>query len=84
MKKNSITNWILYGIDFDVALVPCLKTECDMWMEGECIQIRKAGKNRHLFDSITLSSNDSYIVRLPRFIKGNQLISEERRSVDKK
>jgi hypothetical protein len=43
-KKNSITNWILYGIDFDVALVPCKKTECDQWRGGECIQIRKAGK----------------------------------------
>jgi hypothetical protein len=42
MEKNSITNWILNGIDFDVALVPCKKTECDMG--GECIQIRKAGK----------------------------------------
>jgi len=26
MKKNSIINWILYGIDFDVALVSCKKT----------------------------------------------------------
>jgi hypothetical protein len=41
MKKNSITNWILYGIDFDPALTPCLKDKCDLWRNGECIQIRK-------------------------------------------
>jgi len=44
MKKNSITNWILYGIDFDVALVPCKKTECDRWKGGVCIHICEAGK----------------------------------------
>jgi len=44
MKKNSITNWILYGIDFDVALVPCKKIECDKWRSGECINISKTGK----------------------------------------
>jgi hypothetical protein len=44
MKKNSITNWILYRADLPLALTPCLKAECDKWRDGECIQIRKAGK----------------------------------------
>jgi hypothetical protein len=43
-KKNSIVNWINNGVDFDPALTPCLKSECDRWDDGECIQIRKAGK----------------------------------------
>ena len=43
-KKNSIVNWITNGVDFDPALTPCLKSECAMWRDGECIQIRKAGK----------------------------------------
>jgi hypothetical protein len=34
MKKNSITNWILYGIDFDSSLIPCIKTECENWSGG--------------------------------------------------
>jgi hypothetical protein len=44
MKKNSITNGILYGVDFDPALTPFLKDGCDMWRNEECIQIRKGGK----------------------------------------
>jgi len=44
MKKNSITNWILYGIDFDPTLTPCLKSECTLWNNGWCIHIRKVGK----------------------------------------
>jgi len=43
-KKNSITNGVLYGADLPLALTPCLKGECDLWRNGECIQIRKAGK----------------------------------------
>jgi hypothetical protein len=41
MKKNSITNWILYGIDFDPTLTPCHKSECDKWRDGECIHIHR-------------------------------------------
>jgi hypothetical protein len=40
MKKNDIRNLM----KIPIALTPCLKAECDQWMEGECIQIRKAGK----------------------------------------
>jgi hypothetical protein len=40
MKKNDIR--ILMNIP--IALTPCLKAECDMWREGECIHIRRAGK----------------------------------------
>lgn len=34
------------GVDFDPALSPCLKSECDRWDNGECIHIRKAGNQR--------------------------------------
>jgi len=43
-KKNSIVTRINNGEDFDPALTPCLKVECAMWKNGECIPIRKAGK----------------------------------------
>jgi hypothetical protein len=43
-EKNSIVNWINNGVDFNPALVSYIKVECDQWREGECIQIRKAGK----------------------------------------
>jgi len=43
-KKNSITDWVLYGIDFSPALVLCRKDECDQWRNGKCIHIRKAGQ----------------------------------------
>ena len=46
-KKNSIVNWINNGVDFSPALSPCLKSECDMWRDGECIHIYKAGKPDH-------------------------------------
>jgi hypothetical protein len=50
MKKNSITNRILYGIDFDPTLTPCPRSECDMWRDGECIHIRKVGRYSCLID----------------------------------
>jgi hypothetical protein len=53
MKKNSITNWILYGIEFDVALVPCKKTECAGWRNGECT----LSANRFLKDMEYLNRN---------------------------
>ena len=43
-KKNSIVNWINQRVDFDSTLTPCLKAERDMWRDGWCIHIRKAGK----------------------------------------
>jgi hypothetical protein len=43
-KKNSIVHWINNGEDFDPALSPCCKTECDRWDDGWCIHIRKVGK----------------------------------------
>jgi len=45
-KKNSITNWILYGMDFNPGLTPRLKDKCDLWRDGECIQIRKVVNQR--------------------------------------
>jgi hypothetical protein len=43
MKKNSIID-MMNGKETPLALSPCLKSECDMWRDGECIHIRKAGK----------------------------------------
>ncbi len=43
MKKNSIVNWINKAEDFDPALTPCLKSECNQWDNGYCINIRKVG-----------------------------------------
>jgi len=43
MKKNSIIDMI-DGKKLPLALTPCLKSGCDRWDDGECIQIRKAGK----------------------------------------
>jgi hypothetical protein len=43
-KKNSITNWVLYGADLPLALTPCLKDKCELWRDGECIQIGKVVK----------------------------------------
>ena len=43
LKKNSITYWIKNSVDFDPALTPCLKSECYMWDDGECINIRNIG-----------------------------------------
>ena len=42
MKKNSIVNWIKKSEDFNPALTPCLKPECDRWDMAECINILKA------------------------------------------
>jgi hypothetical protein len=38
----------LYGIDFDPALTACLKDKCELWRNGECIQIRKVANQRTL------------------------------------
>ena len=42
-KANSIID-IMNGKTLPLALTPCLKVECDMWRDGECIHIRNAGK----------------------------------------
>jgi hypothetical protein len=42
-KKNSIMD-LMNGKDIPIALTLCLKSECEQWRGGECIQIRKAGK----------------------------------------
>ena len=44
-RKNSIVNWINYSEDFEPAPIPCLKSECDRWNNGECFNIRKVGNN---------------------------------------
>jgi hypothetical protein len=33
-------------VDFDPALTPCKKSECVLWRDGECIQIRKVMNQR--------------------------------------
>jgi hypothetical protein len=43
-KKNSITDWILYGVAFNPALTLCHKSEFELRREGDCIQIRKVVK----------------------------------------
>jgi hypothetical protein len=42
-QKNSIID-MMNGKKLPLALTPCLKSECDMWRDGECSHIRKAGK----------------------------------------
>jgi len=42
-KKNSIMD-LMNGKEIPLVLTPCLKSECEQWRRGECIQIRKAGK----------------------------------------
>jgi hypothetical protein len=53
-KKNSIVIWIKNGEDFSPALTPCLKSECVVWRDGECIQILK---NRKIIALTEKSSN---------------------------
>jgi hypothetical protein len=43
-KKNSIHNWIDHGIDFVPFSVPCIRSECEYWREGECIHLTIKGK----------------------------------------
>jgi len=43
MKKNDIRE-LIYHREIPIALTPCFKAECNQWEDGECIQIRKAGK----------------------------------------
>jgi len=38
-EKNSIVNWICKSEDFDPALTPCLKPECEQWNNGYGINI---------------------------------------------
>ncbi len=42
-QKNSIIA-MMNGKKLPLALTPFLKSECDMWRDGECSNIRKAGK----------------------------------------
>jgi hypothetical protein len=42
-QKNSILD-MMNGKKNTLALTPCIKSECDLWRDGECIQIRKTGK----------------------------------------
>ncbi len=46
-KKNSVKDLIEKRIDFNPALLPCLKTECELWDNSECFHIRKAGQEIH-------------------------------------
>jgi hypothetical protein len=84
-KKNSIVNWINSGVDFDPGLVPCIKSECDEWKDGECIYIHKVGDRVRInFTSInceTLFAQNNSIMHPTRFIC-NQLIAGEVRSVN--
>jgi hypothetical protein len=43
-KKNSIHNWIEHGIDFVPFSVPCIRSECEYWRNGECIHLTIKGK----------------------------------------
>ncbi|MCK9593316.1 MAG: hypothetical protein M0Q91_15030 [Methanoregula sp.] len=43
-QKNSMANLIKYKENFDPALVPCVRSECPRWDNGECIHLTKAGK----------------------------------------
>ena len=40
--KNSIVSWIKWGMDFNPALIPCIKSEYERWKDCRCIHIRKA------------------------------------------
>jgi len=42
-QKNSIID-MMNGKKLPLALTPCHKADCDMWRNGECSHIRKAGK----------------------------------------
>jgi hypothetical protein len=44
LKKNSLIDMMKNPEKYNPALTPCLKTECDMWRERECIHFRKVGK----------------------------------------
>jgi hypothetical protein len=35
---------MMNGKEISLALTPCLKVECAVWRDGECIHIRKAGR----------------------------------------
>jgi len=41
--KNSIID-MMNGKKLPIALIPCLKAECDIWRDGEGIPIRKVGR----------------------------------------
>jgi len=43
-KKNSIHHWIDHGIDFVPSNVPCTRSGCEHWREGECIHLTIRGK----------------------------------------
>jgi len=45
-KKNLMKDLIEKGIDFNPALTLCLKTECELWENGECFNIRKVVMRR--------------------------------------
>ena len=47
MQKNSITNWILYGEDIEVALVPCKKPNViDGEMGSAAISVKQGNKDQ--------------------------------------
>jgi hypothetical protein len=50
MKKNSIIDMMKVK-KLDLALTPCLKSECGRWRGGECIQIRKSAFHSLLDDN---------------------------------
>jgi hypothetical protein len=47
-KKNSIKNWIEKGINFVPSMVPCLKSDCEHWRDGECIHLISVGKTKDI------------------------------------
>jgi len=47
-QKNSIID-MMNGKKIPLALTLCLKSECDMWRDGECIHIRKVGNQLFTF-----------------------------------
>jgi hypothetical protein len=44
-KKNSIID-MMNGKKLDLALSPCLKSECDMWRDEECFYIHRVPQRR--------------------------------------
>jgi hypothetical protein len=49
-QKNSIID-MMNGKEIPLALTPCRKSECEQWMDGECIHIRKSAFHPLLDDN---------------------------------
>jgi hypothetical protein len=44
IEKNSIHEMLKDPHNYNTALIPCIKSECDKWENGMCFQLRKAGR----------------------------------------